>query len=206
VRIGVAAGALALRDAAKLTAEAMVRNLIIGEWLGCLAADGVRDMRRGQAAGGRKAQSACPARGRSRRGRPRSARRLRVTLSMALPTRPNAPNQRGSGCSSTSTEQPGASPGSVGSRLAIQFSADSSPCPATCAQFDKTTTVPGGWAARQSMSVGYPLCFPCTPVRTSAALRRLHRAPASHQQLNSQTVTSKLGTAALLPVDTRPDG
>jgi hypothetical protein len=205
VRIGVAAEALALRDAAKLTAEAMVRNLIIGEWLGCLAADGVRDMRRGQAAGGRKAQSACPARGRSRRGRPRSAGRLRVTLSMALPTRPNAPNQRGSGCSSTSTEQPGASPGSVGSRLAIQFSADSSPCPATCPQFEKTTTVPGAggtpkYVRRVSLMLplysredfGSPAASPPSPCQPSA--------------MNSQTVTFKLETAALLPVDTRPDG
>jgi hypothetical protein len=35
-------------DAAKLTAEAMVRNLRIAESLGCLDADGLRDMRKGQ--------------------------------------------------------------------------------------------------------------------------------------------------------------
>ena len=36
--------------AAKLTAEAMVRSLAIAERLGCLDADGLRDIREGQAA------------------------------------------------------------------------------------------------------------------------------------------------------------
>lgn len=36
-------------DAAKVTAEAMVRNLTIAERLGCLDAQGLRDMRKGQA-------------------------------------------------------------------------------------------------------------------------------------------------------------
>lgn len=35
-------------EAAKLTVEAMTRNLVIAERLGCLDADGLRDMRKGQ--------------------------------------------------------------------------------------------------------------------------------------------------------------